>query len=128
MADTRFKPGQSGNPGGMPKGFWKFRASAAVHSPEMIDFWLQVVRSPKASLMARMRASENLAAYGVGKPPTATEGAGDSATETLHGALVIKRRRADGSIEERKIPTQGAVDDEQKAPEPDEERGDPEGA
>lgn len=41
---------------------------AREHAEEVIQFWLDTMRDPKAKPSARMKASENLAAYGYGRP------------------------------------------------------------
>src|SRR6187549_1398044 len=41
---------------------------AASQLPKLMRFWLQVVDDPNQKTADRMRASENIAAYGLGKP------------------------------------------------------------
>lgn len=82
MGDTRFKKGRSGNPTGRPKVAEEFRARARKAVDEkVLQAWIdeleikeRTVITPAGSfeIMSRgkewMRASENLAAYGYGKP------------------------------------------------------------
>jgi len=44
----RFKPGQSGNPGGLPKSHRELRALALEHSPEAIERLVTLMRQRKA--------------------------------------------------------------------------------
>lgn len=41
---------------------------ASKEMPELIEFWKEVYKNPLEKTADRMRASENIAAYGVGKP------------------------------------------------------------
>ena len=72
---TAFKPGQSGNPGGRPKINEEFRERArkAVDA-HVLDAWI-------GEVVARgdewMRAAENLASYGYGKPAQAVQVSAD---------------------------------------------------
>jgi len=68
---TAFKPGQSGNPAGRPKVAEEFRARARSAVDEhVLSAWIQEVAARGDEWM---RASENLAAYGYGRPSIAPE-------------------------------------------------------
>lgn len=67
----KFKPGQSGNPGGRPKTADEFKAKARAAADEhVIQAWIDEVLSRGKDWL---RASENLAAYGHGKPVQPTD-------------------------------------------------------
>jgi len=68
---ARFKPGESGNPGGRPKAFKAFREACQSHLDEVLETWISVLRDPVADTFARLKAGEHIAAYAVGKPPQA---------------------------------------------------------
>lgn len=62
----RFKPGVSGNPGGRPKIVSDFRRRCQQAMDEyVIPAWIEEVRTMGKEWV---RCSENLAAYGIGKP------------------------------------------------------------
>lgn len=63
-----FKPGQSGNPGGRPKGFGAYIREKTQDGKELVDNALKVLRDEKSSEAARSNARTFLAAYGFGKP------------------------------------------------------------
>ena len=80
---TAFKPGQSGNPKGRPKVNEEFRerARAAVDA-HVLEAWVSEVVSRGDEWM---RAAENLASYGYGKPAQAVQvsGAGEQGLEVV---------------------------------------------
>jgi len=71
-----WKPGQSGNPGGRPRGLALVVRNATKEGAEIVQFWLDVMRAlpegdySKASLLERLKASELLAMRGFGKVET----------------------------------------------------------
>ena len=70
---NRFKPGQSGNPGGRPK-----RTAAELKAvqkmkkltPEAVDVVVSILRNDKASLYARLQAAEIIFNRAMGRPET----------------------------------------------------------
>jgi hypothetical protein len=71
-----FRPGQSGNPGGRPKGLAKLARAAVGDGQDLIDFYLAVfngdtkaLRTRKITLRDRIQAAEWLAERGWGKAP-----------------------------------------------------------
>ncbi len=66
----RFKPGQSGNPGGKPKGFGALIRQESKDGAELVRTALAILRNTKAANRDRLKAAEFLADRGWGKPPT----------------------------------------------------------
>lgn len=67
IADFGFKPGQSGNPGGRPKGLMSRAREATGDGKLLIDFWCDVVCNEKAKTSDRLEASRLLREAGFGK-------------------------------------------------------------
>src|SRR5215207_1463599 len=65
---SKFKPGQSGNPGGRPKVIAHVQELAREHTSEAIATLVAVMRDPKSSAAARVAASNALLERGYGKP------------------------------------------------------------
>jgi hypothetical protein len=55
-----FKPGQSGNPGGISKDVWTAMKLASKSCLEMIEILLQIARNPKAPLVVRKDAANSI--------------------------------------------------------------------
>lgn len=68
-----FKPGESGNPGGRPKGDIELRRAARERTAEALETLINIMRNQKAPAAARVSAAEALLSRGWGKPvqPTA---------------------------------------------------------
>ncbi len=65
-----FKPGQSGNPGGRPKGLARrVRDEIGADGGELVEIMLEIARDLDASRRDRMQAVEWLAVRGWGRAP-----------------------------------------------------------
>lgn len=73
---TQFKKGQSGNPGGRPKGF-AARVRELVEPDEIIGFALEIARNPGAKDADRISAFNFLADRGWGKAQQFIEMSGE---------------------------------------------------
>ena len=60
--------GQSGNPGGRPKGVAEVEQLARTHAPEAIAALVKIVKSEKSPPQARVSAASVLLDRGYGKP------------------------------------------------------------
>lgn len=84
----RFRPGQSGNPGGRPRGL-AARIREIAPPDELADFWKAVFTGDpegllggvKIGLKERMEAATWLADRGYGRPAITVAGAGDGPVE-----------------------------------------------
>jgi Family of unknown function (DUF5681) len=66
-----FRPGQSGNPGGRPKGLAKAtRELVGEDGMKLAEFWLSIMDDPMRRDSDRLKASRLLADRGWGKPAT----------------------------------------------------------
>ena len=63
-SDTRFRPGQSGNPGGRPKAERNVRELAQQHTAEAVEALVDVVRTGKPA--ERVQAATVLLDRGLG--------------------------------------------------------------
>jgi len=64
-----FKPGQSGNPGGRPRGLARrAREKLGNDGERLLDFWIEVMDDVTRPTRERLEASKLLAERGWGKP------------------------------------------------------------
>jgi hypothetical protein len=66
--EYRFKPGESGNKHGRPKGFAAYCRSRTQDGKKVVDFFMRVLADPKAKTSDKAEAAKFLAAYAFGKP------------------------------------------------------------
>jgi hypothetical protein len=65
---TKFKPGQSGNPGGRPKVLAEVRELARQYAPEAISTLADIMANSNAPPAARVAAANAILDRGYGKP------------------------------------------------------------
>jgi hypothetical protein len=65
---TRFRPGQSGNPGGRPKGI-AAAVKDRVKPEDLVDILVEVAQDPRAKASERIAAVKELTDRGWGKAP-----------------------------------------------------------
>lgn len=75
MSDNngRFKPGESGNPGGRPAGYGRVRDLAQKHTERAIAVLVEIMDDKDAAKDARRAAAEALLNRGWGKPETSVQ-------------------------------------------------------
>lgn len=69
LEPTKWKPGQSGNPGGRSKGFASAIREATKDGKELIDFFTKVLRDEDEDVRNRAIAASWLSDHGFGKAP-----------------------------------------------------------
>jgi hypothetical protein len=67
-----FKPGQSGNPAGRPKGDIELRRAARERTAEALAALVRVLRNPRSPAAAVVSAAQAILDRGYGKPITPT--------------------------------------------------------
>src|SRR5207248_565620 len=66
---TSFHPGESGNPGGRPKGLERYtREKVGDDGNKLVDFWIGILDDEDAAMRDRLEASKLLAVRGFGQP------------------------------------------------------------
>ena len=63
-----FRPGQSGNPGGRPKGYGEIREIARQYTAEAIETLAAIMRTENAQPAARIAAATAILDRGWGRP------------------------------------------------------------
>lgn len=76
----RFQKGQSGNPGGRPKGFLSLMKEAQVYGQEALDFIVNILRDEEKHDRLRLDAARELLDRGFGKPKQNMELSGEGLT------------------------------------------------
>ncbi|UCH48982.1 MAG: hypothetical protein JSU95_04065 [Betaproteobacteria bacterium] len=69
----RWQKGESGNPGGRPKGYGDLRQLCMQHTEESVQVLLEVMRDTAAPATARCAAAEHVLSRGWGKASVAAE-------------------------------------------------------
>lgn len=73
--NPNWKKGVSGNPGGLTPKRWELTERCKEILPEVIDSWVDIVRTGKP--VEKIKAGELIAAYAVGKPTQRSEVSGN---------------------------------------------------
>jgi len=83
-------PGQSGNPGGRPKGLAALVRERTKDGAELVDFMYSVFRGRrKAPMKVRMEAAAWLADRGFGRVPMPLEHSGDDGAPIRHEYHIV---------------------------------------
>jgi hypothetical protein len=94
-----WKPGNSGNPGGRPKGVRKLLKLATKHAPKALAYALRLLEEPDigeepkdmvAHRRVKLEAAKLIASYGMGAPPRYGEGVDAMARVQLPRGLSIE--------------------------------------
>src|SRR6478752_2289478 len=97
---TAFKPGQSGNPGGRPKGLRDVIELARLHTPAAIESLVRIMSSEKSPPAAVVAASVALLDRGWGKPMQSNEHSGKDGAPLMPTLSVTLTHVGGGNINE----------------------------
>jgi hypothetical protein len=75
-----FKPGQSGNPSGRPRGLGRYIRARTDDGERLADFVLGIFEDTKQDIKLRLEAASWLADRGIGKPVATLEMSGPDGT------------------------------------------------
>lgn len=102
-----YQPGQSGNPGGRPKGLMPLIREMTADGVELVDFHLAMMRDPKNVPTDRLRAAQWLTERGFGKAVERVEvsgpGGGPLQTQSFDYDAALAPLAA-GSVGDREPP------------------------
>ena len=91
---TRFRAGQSGNPGGRPKTSREIVDLARMNAPEGLEVLLSIMRNPEARDADRLAAVRELLARGYGRPSVSI--VVHAAEEAPSISAALRRRQSSG--------------------------------
>lgn len=83
---AKFEPGQSGNPGGRPKGYGDLREKARGHTEAALQVLVEVMNNKDAPASARATAADAVLDRGWGRPESSLklgDGTGDTWSSVL---------------------------------------------
>ncbi len=112
---NRFKPGQSGNPGGRPKktaAELKAVAKLKKLTPEAVEVVIGILKNEKASFYARLQAAEIIFNRAMGRPETYLRV--DQAEQSVEASVARLQALFDSPDEEEAaaaVPQEEAADD-----------------
>ena len=81
--DTKFKKGQSGNPGGRKKLPQEFQKLAKEKSYDALKILCEIMENSNAKTDVRVKCAELIMAYGVGKPSQVIDMTGGSGIKVI---------------------------------------------
>jgi len=90
---AKWAKGESGNPGGRPKGLGDIREIARAHTATAIDTLVSVLEDAKANPSARVSAANALLDRGWGRPAQTLRATIDSEEGKIDAALGVEASR-----------------------------------